>query len=888
MPITQIAVFTMLFALPIFRSDPAKRSPDPDGETMQILDANPPRASTAPAEPNESCMHEYAESVELIRSIRETANSMRDSQVRHWSLPASQISADFFCSAEHPTRGWYCLLADTAGHGLPSAIFSLQTPIIFRESVRLGQSLADIFERIHGALLRQRLSDYFVCGLLVRIAGRDIEIVNAGMPEALLFVRDGRLLDSFPSQHLPFGVEPGGGVVEQRHRLAHGEEAGLLLYSDGLAELGAPAGDGFGENGVRAAATAGTDRVVDQLINGVARHGHAPHDDISIVLIGAPLIGAAQAEPAVSLDMPHVAAIDAALRIVEGYPCGLMLTDADQRIVYVNPAFTAVTGYAPGEAFGQTPAMLGAWREDHASFRRMRQNLHEQGRWSGEIWARRKDGAIYREMLDIVTLRDDMGLPAHYLMTFADVTRTREKQERVRHRALHDPLTDLANKVLLADRGEQALRRADRLGQGMAVLFIDLDRFKSVNDSLGHDAGDQVLVAVARRLAGLVRECDTLGRWVGDEFICVLPEVVRQQDAALVAGKIIDALQEPIEIAGHKLKIGASIGIGTYPADATQFDELIILADRAMQIAKQAGGNLFRFYSADLHRAAEMQLEMEARLSAAIKNGELILHYQPKVDVRNWRIEGAEALVRWRDPERGLVPPGEFIPVAERSDLIAAIGNWVLNEACAALARWEGQLPRGFHVAVNVSPLQLARSDLFAEVDDALAGSATRPERLQLEVTEALFIKDPHSAAATLDRIAGLGVTLALDDFGTGYSTLGSLVNLPVDTFKLDQSFVRGIDGNRAQSAIAKSVWHLADGLDKQVVVEGVETCGECRLIEGMGYCMMQGYKFGKPMVEADFLAHLAAWPAAHCPFHDADHETTCPRVVRHGIEYWN
>ncbi|MEW6164855.1 MAG: EAL domain-containing protein [Pseudomonadota bacterium] len=843
---------------------------------------------------SEACIHEYAESIELIRSIRDTGSSMREHQVRHWSLPASQISADFFCSAEHPRKGWYCLLADTAGHGLPSAIFSLQTPIIFREAVRLGQSLPEIFARIHAALLRQRLANYFVCGLLVRIAERDIEVVNAGMPDALLVTRDGCLLDTFASQHLPFGIEPADAVAEQRHRLARDEEAALLLYSDGLVELGAPAGDSFGENGVRAAAAVGTERIVDHLIRSIAAHGHAAHDDISIVLIRAPMSGMGTTEQEVGVDVPHVAAIDAALRIVEGFPRGLMLTDAEQRIVYVNPSFVASTGYAPAEAFGQTPEQLGAWHDDGMSFQQMQNGLREQGRWSGMLWARRKDGSIYREMLDITALRDDAGIATHYLMTFAEAGQTQEEQERIRHLALFDPLTDLANKVLLADRGEQALRRAERLAHSFAVLFIDLDRFKSINDTLGHHIGDQVLIAVARRFAGVVRECDTLGRWVGDEFICILPEIGRQQDAGLVADKIIAVLQEPIEVAGHKFKIGASIGISIYPADSEDFDELIILADRAMQIAKQAGGNLFRFYSAALHRAAEKQLEMEARLAAAIKNGELILHYQPKVNLRNWRIEGAEALVRWRDPERGLVPPGEFIPVAERSDLIATIGNWVLGEACAALARWEGRLPETFHVAVNVSPLQLARSDLFAEVDGALAVSATRPGRLQLEVTEALFIKDPKSAARTLERIAALGVTLALDDFGTGYSNLGALANLPVDTFKLDQSFVRGIDGNRTNSAIAQSVWHLADGLNKHVVVEGVETCGECRQIETMGYCTLQGYKFGKPMAETDFLAHLAAWPSAHCPYPDPAHATSasavvsCPRQLGRGIEYWN
>lgn len=832
-------------------------------------EANAISADMRAAQDTADNCREYAESVELVHRIRDTANSLRDGQVQHWSMPASQISADFFCSAEHPKNGWFCLLADTAGHGLPSAIFSLQIPIIFREAVRLGQSLPEIYVRIHGAMLRQRLANYFVCGLLVRIAQRDIEIVNAGMPEALLLAPDGRLLDTFASLHLPFGVEAADSMTEQRHRLAHGEEAALLLYSDGLIELGAPDGDAFGEAGVRSAVASGTEHVAEKLLSGMAAHGHVAHDDISIVVIRAPLGGEAMVEQASAADAFHVAGIDAAMRIVEGYPHGLMLTDAEQRILYVNPAFSVLTGYAPAEVFGQTPHLLSAGRESADFFQQMWQSLHAEGRWSGDLWARHKGGSIYREFVEICALREDVGITTHYLMTFADVTQKREEQERIQHKALHDPLTDLANQVLLADRGEQALLRADRLGQRVAVLFIDLDRFKSINDSLGHNVGDQALVAAAQRFSAVLRECDTLARWVGDEFVCILPEIVRQQDAGLVAGKLVAALQDPIEVAGHKFKIGASIGISTYPADATQLDELIILADRAMLLAKQAGGNIVRFYCAEIHLAMEKQLEMEARLDAAIRNGELVLHYQPKINLHNWRIEGAEALVRWRDPQRGLVPPGEFIPVAERSDLIAKIGNWVLNEACAALSRWNAILPAEFHVAVNVSPLQLARSDLVAEVGAALESSTTTSARLQLEVTEALFIKDAQGAAKVLQGVADLGVSLALDDFGTGYSNLASLANLPIDTFKLDQSFVRGIDGNRSNRAIAKSVWQLADGLDKQVVVEGIETCGECSQIETMGYRTLQGYKFGKPMAEGDFLAHLANWQTEHCPFHE-------------------
>ncbi|MDP1524338.1 MAG: EAL domain-containing protein [Rhodocyclaceae bacterium] len=825
---------------------------------------------------------EYEESVELVHSIRDSNNSLCDGQVQHWSMPASQISADFFCSAEHPRKGWYCLLADTAGHGLPSAIFSLQTPLLFREAVQLGQSLPEIYTRIHAALLRQHLANYFVCGLLVRVTQRDIEVVNAGMPEALLLARDGRLIETFSSQLLPFGVVPMQQVVEQRYRLAIGEEASLLLYSDGLVELGAPAGAALGEAGVRAALSGEANKLAERLVERIGTHGHSAHDDISIVVIRAPLGGKAEAELPAAMEQPHVAGIDAARHIVEGCPRGIMLTDAEQRILYVNPSFTALTGYAAADVFGRTSRMLGTEREPPVFYQRMWHALNTEGRWSGDLWLRHKDGLLQQEYTEICALRDGAGVVTHYMLTFLDALAIDQARERIQHKALHDPLTDLANRTLLNDRGEQALRHAERLGHCVGVLFIDLDRFKSINDSLGHDIGDLVLIEVAGRLGSVLRDGDTLSRWIGDEFVCLLPEIGRQHDAGVVAGKLLTAMEDPIAVAGHNFKVGISIGISTYPDDASQLDQLVIEADRAMMLAKQAGGNIYRFYSPEMHLAMEKQLEMEARLDAAIRNGELVLYYQPKINLEDWRIEGAEALVRWRDPQRGLVPPGEFIPVAERSDLIAKIGNWVLNEACAALARWQGHLPTEFHVAVNVSPLQLARSDLYAEVGSALQASAVAPSRLQLEVTESLFIQDAKGSARTLKRVGALGVSLALDDFGTGYSNLSSLAHLPINTFKLDQSFVRGIDTNRANSSIAQSVWHLADGLDKDMVVEGVETCGECRHIETMGYRTLQGYKFGKPMAEADFLKHLHNWPDDHCPFHDdgcGDGEDRCARV---------
>lgn len=821
---------------------------------------------------DEGLLQEYADTVALIRGMRDTANRGLRPEVRHWLLPASRVSADFFCAAEHPKFGWFCLLADTTGHGLPAAVFTLHVPLMFREAVMLGMSLPAIYTRINRFMRQLQVHSHFVCGILVRIEGRDLEVINAGMPDALLLAVDGRVADAFPSQQLPFGIdveENEAASALQRYRLARDEEAALLLYSDGLSEFGIKAGAAFGRDGLLAAASAGANQVFDRLVGHVLAEAESVHDDVSLVMIPLPLAAGRALdgiEPAEA--PPPQPAIDETLvqRIVDNFDRGLLLTDLEQRILYVNPRFSEITGYAFDEAVGQSPRLLNSGRQDIEFYRGMWDALRESGQWSGEIWNRRKDGSLYLEWLDLRTIHDAEGQPTHYLATFTVITRQKAKEERLNFLALHDPLTGLANRILLVDRGNQAICRADRSGRSLAVLFIDLDRFKSINDSLGHDIGDEVLVKVSQALQAILREDDTLARFGGDEFVCLLPDIADRHDAGMVANKLLAALDRPIEVAGHRFKVGASIGISAYPSDGQEFDDLVVRADRAMLRAKESGGNLSKFFSAEMAVAVERQLEMEARLDAAIRNGHLELYYQPKIDLVTRRIIGAEALVRWRDPERGLIPPGAFIPVAEKSDLIAKIGNWVLTEACRVLAARHDALPVEFHVAVNVSPMQFERCDLAGEVARILDESTVAAERLQLEVTESMIIRDASGVADMLRQIAAMGVTVALDDFGTGYSNLASLSRLPLDAFKLDQTFVRGIDQNAANASIARSVWHLADGLGKKVVAEGIETCGECVQMRTLGYRFGQGYRFGRPLPESDFFALLERWDAEPCP----------------------
>jgi diguanylate cyclase (GGDEF)-like protein/PAS domain S-box-containing protein len=640
-----------------------------------------------------SILGEHADAIRLIQRMRDASRQSEHGAVRHWFKPFGEVSADFFCTAEHPRFGWYALMADVSGHGLVSSMFALHVPLLFRESVLLGMSLPAIYARIDEFLARQQIGGYFVSGFLIRVQEREIEVINAGMPDALLLTADGRLCEAFTSRQLPFGIAGQAEsqvAVPQRYRLAREESASLLLYSDGLSELGVLGGDAFGREGILAKAVEGADRVFENLLDKVRQSADEIHDDISIALVPVPLrkpnfssIESDAAEGVETADpFLQTRDISTILRIVENLDQGLMLTDAEQRILYVNPAFTAITAYLPDEIIGQTPRLLSSGRHDAAFYHAMWQALHDEGNWFGEMWNRRKDGTLYLQWIDIQAIRDEEGRLTNYLATFTDILRKREQEDRLRFLALHDSLTGLANRILLTDRGRQAIYRADRAERSLAILFIDLDRFKSINDSLGHDIGDEVLVEVAQRLRRAVRSEDTLARFGGDQFICLLPDIDSRHDALRVANKLLAALAVPVIVAGHQFKVGASIGVSAYPSDGAFFDDLIVRADRAMVRAKRAGGNLVKFFAAEMAAEMDRQLEMEARLDAALAAGELVLYYQPKVDLLTHAIIGAEALVRWHDPQHGVVSPGVFIPVAERSELIAKIGQWVLREAC--------------------------------------------------------------------------------------------------------------------------------------------------------------------------------------------------------------
>ncbi|MEW8371701.1 MAG: diguanylate cyclase, partial [Candidatus Thiodiazotropha sp.] len=458
---------------------------------------------------------------------------------------------------------------------------------------------------------------------------------------------------------------------------------------------------------------------------------------------------------------------------------GITVTDVNGDIVSTNPAFEAITGYTHEEVMGQNPRILKSGHHEPSFYRDMWDTLLKAGHWRGEIWNRRKNGDVYPEWLTISAVKDNRGNTTHYVGVFTDITQIKEAQDQINFLAHHDALTQLPNRALFRERFDHALMHARRESNSIALLFLDLDRFKTVNDTLGHPSGDLVLLEVSRRMSNIIRSSDTIARLGGDEFVLLLEEQTSAQHAAVVARKLIDLFSTPMNIGEHELVVTASIGITLYPNDGDDPDLLIRHADRAMYEAKQQGRNTYRFFTQALTEGALERLMMENELRRAISRDELILHYQPIVDIKTRQLRGVEALVRWQHPKQGLIAPGRFIELAEEIGIIGDIGKWVLHTACTQLARWDRDeflVPR---ISVNLSVQQIDQT-LVMQVSDELQISALAPERLELEVTESMLMRNPELSRTVLGELKAIGVNFAIDDFGTGYSSLAYLKLLPL------------------------------------------------------------------------------------------------------------
>ncbi|MBC3233830.1 phosphodiesterase DibA [Pseudomonas lurida] len=527
---------------------------------------------------------------------------------------------------------------------------------------------------------------------------------------------------------------------------------------------------------------------------------------------------------------------------------GVLVTDARGLIVHVNRAFMEITGYRREDVMGQQPSLFKSGRHSSNFYQQMFQSLERTGEWSGEIWNRRKSGEIYPQWQTIRVIHDDHGKVSHYVAVFSDISAIKDSEHELAHLAHHDPLTDLPNRLLFTDRAEQALASAQIHKRGCALLLLDLDHFKIINDSLGHNVGDQLLKLVGERLQALFGPGVTLARLGGDEFAVLAESCPQVAQAAGLAQRMLDAMKQPFIFDCHQLFISASIGISLFPNDALSAEQLLRNADSALFKAKSAGRESYALYTEELTAHAQNRVEIASELRRALEQQELCVYYQPVHDLNGSRLIGVEALVRWQHPERGLVPPGEFIPIAERTGLIADIDAWVMDQACRQMCDWLGQgAPLGF-IAINVSSRLFARRELYEQVAQVLHQTGLDPAFLELEVTESAVMDDPEVALEQLHRLRELGLRLAIDDFGTGYSSLLRLKRLPVQKLKIDQGFVAGLPWDEDDAAIVRVVIALAKSMGMQVHAEGIEQVEQARFLLDQQCDMGQGYWFGRPV----------------------------------------
>jgi len=547
---------------------------------------------------------------------------------------------------------------------------------------------------------------------------------------------------------------------------------------------------------------------------------------------------------------------------------GMVVTDADGIILRVNRAFTESTGYSAEEVVGQTPRILRSGLHDDRFYRQMWISIREQGGWQGEVWDKRKNGEIYPKWLNISAVKDETGKITHFVGTHFDITERKLAEERINALAFYDQLTDLPNRTLLQDRLTQALAQCARTSNYGALLFIDLDNFKTLNDTKGHEMGDLLLKEVATRLRQCIREVDTAARLGGDEFVVVLSNLSQLPSVAAatteaISEKILHSIAQPFKVGRLDHQCSASIGVALFHGRQSSTDELMRQADLAMYRAKGAGRNQVRFFDPVMELEVHAQADLERDLRRALEEQQFVLHYQPQV-LEDGHIIGAEALLRWHHPERGLVPPGEFIPVAEASGLILDIGMWVLKTACRQLAEWSKQPGlSALSIAVNVSAKQFRQRDFEDQVLAVLKKTGARAERLKLELTESMLAQEIDHLVERMQRLRSAGVQFSLDDFGTGYSSLAYLSQLPIDQLKIDQSFVRDVLTNPNDAAIARTVVALGKSLGLSVIAEGVETEAQREFLMSSRCYAYQGYLFSKPLEVANFESFVLNDPVA-------------------------
>ncbi|WP_317933372.1 EAL domain-containing protein [Halioxenophilus sp. WMMB6] len=537
-----------------------------------------------------------------------------------------------------------------------------------------------------------------------------------------------------------------------------------------------------------------------------------------------------------------------AQKVIKNTGEGVVITNAQGCITDVNDAYCRITGYSYDELIGNNPRITQSGLHDREFYKQMWLSIGEAGFWHGEIWDKRKNGELFPKLLTINTIYDDQRQVSHYVGIFSDITEKKEAEEQLLQLAFYDPLTSLPNRGLFRRRLSEALASALRQEDILALVFIDLDNFKDINDTLGHDVGDSLIQLAGSRIKACVRKTDMVARLGGDEFTVLLTNLHNEDDIGLVAQNIIGALSQPFAPQGHEAFVSASLGIAVFPGDGMTAEELLKNADTAMYHAKASGRSNFQYYRPAMNERLERRVQLTNGLRHALENNEFLLHYQPRLDIDSGKIVGAEALIRWHKPGQGLIPPDEFIAAAEASNLILPISQWVLEAACQQISEWRRQGLPITPVAINLSSKQFQDGNLVALVKNSLAQHALPAHYLEVEITESILMDDPNQAVSILKALRAMGVRIAIDDFGTGYSSLAYLRKLPIDTLKIDRSFVNELHHHTGDAAIVEAIIALAGNLSLGVVAEGVETEEQLAFLQARGCREAQGYLFSRPL----------------------------------------
>ncbi len=542
---------------------------------------------------------------------------------------------------------------------------------------------------------------------------------------------------------------------------------------------------------------------------------------------------------------------------------GICITDVNNRIVSVNPAFHHITGYSSDDVIGKNPRILSSGKQNAEFYATMWKTLHSNGSWQGEIWNRKKDGEIYPEFLTVSPVVDENKKITHYIGLFRDISAGKQQQKQLELMAHYDVLTQLPNRILLADRLTRAIAHSNRIENQLAVCFLDLDGFKPVNDNYGHDVGDQLLMEVAERIKANIRDEDTVSRQGGDEFVILIGDIESFDQCAQTLDRLIDSIAQPYQLDEHSISISASIGVTLYPMDNSDSDTLMRHADQAMYQAKLAGRNRYSLFNTEEDKLVIQKHIQLQEIEQALSNNELCLYYQPKVNMKTGEVFGAEALIRWIHPEKGLIPPLKFLPIIEGTELEISIGNWVINAALSQLKEWN-DLGIEIELSVNISSYHLQSISFTNTLEGLLAlYPSVDTKHLQLEILESSALSDLESISNIINLcIKTLGVNIALDDFGTGYSSLTHLRNLSAETIKIDQTFVRDLLDDPDDHAIIDGVIGLANSFNREVIAEGVETTEHGLMLLIMGCHKVQGYGIARPMPAAE----LPTWLKNYSP----------------------